>query len=287
MVALKTTPPPIGGRTECDSGLEFTGSAAGFGGFIYTCINPAQSSFPNRVISMKSLLVLLSAMVALLSGCATPLPVQPPELQFTDHPALNVESTAEIGETLLAKGKVYVFEGLDLQERISDLGTSREYIVEPHAMRLERIDGDGKRYYVPALDSYFVNDKAFNRRARPSGAFLVLKSDGALELQGYYDLTTAGKISPTTPRFKIGKIVDRRQPNFRQELIYGGRVGNQIKLTYREFSGDLIRPGFTQEAQYDIATDTTVGFKGVRITVIDATNTRLKYKVLKSFADAN
>lgn len=234
---------------------------------------------------MKALLVILTALA--LTACATAPQVQPPELQFTDRPPLNTEATAEIGETLLEKGKIYVFEGLELQERISDLGIAREYIIEPHAMRLERIDADGNRYYVPAMDSYIVNDKTFGRRIRPSNAFLILKADGSLEMQGYYDLTSAGKnISPAAPRFKVGKVVDKRQPNFRQELIYGGRVGNSIKLTYREFSGDLIRPGFTQEAQYDISNDTTIGFKGVRIQIVEATNTRLRYKVLKSFADA-
>ena len=99
------------------------------------------------------------------------------------------------------------------------------------------------------------------------------------------DLTTAGKITPAAPRHKVGKIMDRKQPNFRQELIYGGRVGNQIKVTYREFSDDFIRPGFTQEAQYDLTTDQTIGFKGVRVQVLEATNTRLKYKALKSFPD--
>ena len=233
---------------------------------------------------MKKLLVIIAALV--LSGCATAPPIQLPELQFTDHPALNTEASAEIGETLLEKGKLYFFDGLELQERITDHGIAREYIIEPHAMRLESVDSYGNRYYVPALDSYFVYDKTFGRRVRPSNAFLVLKTNGSLEMQGYYDLTSAGNTSPSAPRFKVKKIVDRRQPNFRQELIYGGYLGNFIKLTYREFSGDLIRPGFTQEAQYDISTNSIVGFKGVRIQIIEATNTRLRYKVLKSFADA-
>jgi len=221
----------------------------------------------------------------LLAGCATPPPVRLPDVQFVDHPPLNTESSAEIGETLLAKGKIYVFDGLDLLDRITDNGIAREYIVEPHAMRLERQDPQGNQYFVPAFDSYFVNDKTFGRRARPSNAFLVRKSDGSLELQGYYDLTTAGKITPTSPRYKVGKIMDRKQPNFRQELIYGGRVGNQIKITYREFADDFVRAGFAQEAQYDLTTDQTIGFKGVRVQVIEATNTRLKYTVLRSFPD--
>ena len=208
-----------------------------------------------------------------------------PEVQFVDQPALNTEAVAEIGETLVAKGKLYVFDGLELLERVTDNGFAREYIVEPHAMRLEREDRDGNRYYEPALDSYFVNDKTFGRKVRPSNGYLIRKPDGSLELQGYYDLSYAGKISPAVPRHRVGKIIDRKQPNFRQELIYGGRVGNQIKVTYREFSDDLVRSGFAQEAQYDLSTETTIGFKGVRVQVLEATNTRLRYKVLKSFPD--
>jgi hypothetical protein len=227
----------------------------------------------------------LLALSVMLAGCATPPPVALPDIQYIDQPALNTEASTEIGETLVAKGKVYVFEGLELQERITDNGVAREYVVEPHAMRLERVDAQGHRYFVPSAEAYYVNDKMFARKVRPSNAFLVHKADGSLELQGYYDLTTAGKIFPASPRFKVGKIMDRKQPNFRQELIYGGRVGSQIKLMYREYSDDFVRPGFAQEAQYDLTNDQTVGFKGVRIQIIEATNTRLRYKVLRSFPD--
>lgn len=220
---------------------------------------------------------------ALIAGCATPPPIQPPSIEIVDQPQINFEATAEIGETLLAKAKIYTFDGLELLEQITDNGIAREYIVEPHAMRLERIDQQGNKFYVPSSEFYYVNDKTFRKRVSPSNAYLVLKSDGSLELQGYYDLTTAGKISPSRPNHKIGKIIDRKQPNFRQELIYSGRSGNQIKVTYREYAGDFLRPGFTQDVQYDLGVENIIGFKGVRIQVVEATNTRLKYKVLRSF----
>ena len=70
---------------------------------------------------------------------------------------MNTESTAEIGETLVAKGKTYVFDGLELLERVTDRGIAREYIVEPSAMRLERTDGDGSKYLVP----FFHPDPGF------------------------------------------------------------------------------------------------------------------------------
>lgn len=226
------------------------------------------------------------AVVVMLVGCASVPPPKPPEIQITNMPPLDTESTADIGETLVAKGKLYVFDGLDLQERITDNGIMREYIVEPNAMRLEREDSAGIKWFVATPGAYWINDKYTRRRAEPAGGYLLKKADGSLELVGAYDLTGAGKITPAAPRHRVGKIIDKAQPNFRQELLYGGRIGNQIKLTYREFAGDLIRPGFTQEAQYDLTAEQVIGFKSVRIQVIDATNTRLKYKVLSSFPDS-
>jgi hypothetical protein len=233
---------------------------------------------------MKS--VALALPVLFLAGCVAAPPLRPPEIQITNMPQLETEATADIGETLVAKGKLYVYDGLELQERITDNGIMREYIVEPNAMRLEREDSAGTKWFVASPGAYWINDKYTRRRAEPAGGYLLKKVDGSLELVGAYDMSGAGKITPAVPRHRVGKLVDRAQPNFRQELLYGGRIGNQIKLTYREFAGDLIRPGFTQEAQYDLAAEQVVGFKSVRIQVIDATNTRLKYKVLASFPDA-
>ncbi len=45
----------------------------------------------------------------------------------------------------------------------------------------------------------------------------------------------------------------------------------------------MIRPGFTQEAQYDISTDNVIGFKRLRIEILEATNLDIKYRVLKHF----
>lgn len=233
---------------------------------------------------MKIITVSLASLL-ILAGCASAPPIRLPEIQYIDNPSIDAVATAEIGETLVAKGKLFVFDGLELFERITDNGIAREYVVEPAAMRLERVDREGNQYFSPPLEAYYVNDKTFSKRVRPSNAFLVKKRDGGLELKGYYDLSTAGQISPVSPRHRVGKIVDKKQPNFRQELIYGGRFGNQIKVTYREFSDDFVRAGFTQEAQYDLSAEQMIGFKGARIQVIEATNTSLKYKVLKSFPD--
>ena len=48
----------------------------------------------------------------------------------------------------------------------------------------------------------------------------------------------------------------------------------------------MMRPAFTQDIQYDLKESNIIGFKGVRIEIIEATNRHIKYKVLNSFPDS-
>ena len=66
-------------------------------------------------------------------------------------------------------------------------------------------------------------------------------------------------------------------PTFVQQFIYNGRVGNALKFIYREFSGDYIKPAFTQEVQYDLDQSNTTGFKNLKMTILNASNTEIMY----------
>lgn len=70
---------------------------------------------------------------------------------------------------------------------------------------------------------------------------------------------------------------------FKQEFVFNGKANNVLKFMYREYVNDMARPAFTQELQYDLTEGNTIGFKGLRIEVIDASNTSITYKVLNSF----
>ena len=69
----------------------------------------------------------------------------------------------------------------------------------------------------------------------------------------------------------------------KKELLYDGRTGATVHLSYREFVRDFARPAFTQELSYDISTDHVIGFRGARIEIIDANNTSIRYRVLSGF----
>jgi len=236
-------------------------------------------------MSYKLTLLLITLFV---TGCAnTGRIVTPPNVEFIDIPQLNVETVSEVGDTLVEKGKIYTFKGIEVFENLTDGGSFREYVLKAHKLKLSSIDAAGNSFYTPDPTHYYVIDKSFGRMGYISSPALVLTSEGVLEFEGTYDLSSAGSIVNVNPRYKVGNIIDLQQPNFKQSLIYNGKQGNILKFTYREYSNDMIRSGFTQEVQYDLSESSVVGFKGVRVEVIHATNTQIVYKVLKSFPAYN
>lgn len=80
----------------------------------------------------------------------------------------------------------------------------------------------------------------------------------------------------------VDKIVTS-QTNFVQELIYNGRSGDTLKFIYRELSDNLLRAAFSQDVQYDLSQSSEIGFKNVRLEVIEASNTSITYKMLSNF----
>ncbi|CAD9197495.1 hypothetical protein QAC21B_03669 [Acinetobacter bohemicus] len=71
--------------------------------------------------------------------------------------------------------------------------------------------------------------------------------------------------------------------SFQQTLIYSGKVGNKINISYREFSGSLARPAFNNDVEYDLNQSRQIGYKGALLEIADANNQSITYKVLKNF----
>jgi hypothetical protein len=77
------------------------------------------------------------------------------------------------------------------------------------------------------------------------------------------------------------KKVDRvyLKDSFKQELIYNGKSQNTIKLSYREFKDDFARPAFSQGLTYDLSEGKTIEFRGMKIEILEATNSGIKFIV--------
>ena len=67
---------------------------------------------------------------------------------------------------------------------------------------------------------------------------------------------------------------------FRQELIYTGKAGSIIKITYKEYKCDLARPSFFQDLTYDLSQSSTVVFKNFKLNIVKADNEVVTFTVL-------
>lgn len=74
---------------------------------------------------------------------------------------------------------------------------------------------------------------------------------------------------------------------YNQELLFNGGKGSVLSFTYREFIGSIARPTFFQNVEYDIEKSKIIGFKGLRLKIIENTNTSIKYEILKMFDSLN
>lgn len=74
-----------------------------------------------------------------------------------------------------------------------------------------------------------------------------------------------------------------RPTTLTRQLAFTGVSRGVVSLEYREFSGDMARPAFTQAATYDLAEGRIIGFRGSRIEVLSADNVGIRYRVIKGF----
>jgi hypothetical protein len=71
----------------------------------------------------------------------------------------------------------------------------------------------------------------------------------------------------------------------KRELVYQGFSNNVIHVAYREYQNDLIRPAFQQEVSYTLEGrgPTTVAFQGAQLSVLSASNSGIRFQVVKPF----
>ena len=114
-----------------------------------------------------------------------------------------------------------------------------------------------------AVGSEMVQDGCFAYRWEPTG--LISRS-----LRTSYD-DVGGE-----------RLLDR-------ELLYAGREGDVLHITYREYStqvigrqvANLARQPFFQQLFYDLKTSDTVVFQDWVFQVLDANNQQIRFKVVK------
>lgn len=78
------------------------------------------------------------------------------------------------------------------------------------------------------------------------------------------------------------KYSDKYSEDFvRQELLYGGRSGDTIEVSYREFRRGLAAQAFTQALKYDLKQSKYIQFQRFQIEILDANNQTITSRVVR------
>jgi len=184
-----------------------------------------------------------------------------------DYPELGKVVTAYVGDHLVRKGTVVEENVLIVHQFISGA------LYQIPARKYPQVGFDEKNDFYSAVGVI--------RRglADPIQALAVeKKKDSKLCV-----ITVLGGRACYKGNFERKKQLSARGNSFQQTLIYSGRVGNKINISYREFSNNTARPAFNNDVEYDLASSNTIGYKGAIIAVIKADNSSITYKLLRNF----
>jgi hypothetical protein len=123
---------------------------------------------------------------------------------------------------------------------------------------------------MPGNPSVYFYDLAIDGRAGIIG--VVKKTSGGLTR---FDNVVYGKLLPVdTP----GR---QTEGSYKHELIYNGKSKDTIRISYREYINDMARPAFYQDLTYDLLESQEIAFRDLRIEVLEATNSAIKFIVKK------
>lgn len=265
---------------------------------------------------MQRRAVVLSAFAsatALLAGCANRYPRYPrsANLEFDRYstaallllqpqrserstsvfPPAGEVATAQVGSSMASAREFGVREAVQVdgaptvawKDRHDDgsEGDAYRVLMSPGNFTVDFTDSHGSRFFgeqPTVLQTYEkgkLDDidaiKAMYKLTREGQLWVLYRwpDDTEIELREVDDVTCTVKKQRT----------DENGTEFRRELLYTGRAGNQITLMYREFKGDMARPAFTQQLQYEASSNAIIGYQGARFRIISATNTEVTYEV--------
>lgn len=203
-----------------------------------------------------------------------------------NEPSQNEIVSREIGDRLILQGEEDYQDALKITSIPNNIRVASTQF--PYSSgKILPLSGETAEYSLyydkrDIKDSYYKGSK----NGEYYYGIAVKKSDGKSLI--FYNLT--GGFGGLFPKEIEGLSVenatytdDNCKNCFKQEFVFNGKVDNNLKFIYREYTENMARPAFTQELQYDQKESNVIGFKGLRLEVIKATNTSIEYKVLSSF----
>lgn len=199
--------------------------------------------------------------------------------------------TKEIGETIYEQGSrvTRVAKTAKLLDNVTsslDLGHSLTLSAGTSGPILTRsLGGEPSLCFFTAGAGQVVTSISSFGGAQTVACLVDVDKDGTFD---YSMFSTREKYFPLSNKARYESAVTSEEEvevkgAQRVDFIYQGLSKGVLKFSYREFHNGIARPAFTQDLTYDIDADGTaaIGFKGMRIKVLKATNQNITYTIEK------
>jgi hypothetical protein len=110
---------------------------------------------------------------------------------------------------------------------------------------------------------------------------LLITPEGNLKGYSFCHLPGSGFEIAEPVGIKFEKTTVYTVGSMKKEITYSGKSGNVIKLMYREYADDMARSALYQDLSYDLLESRLIVFKGLQVEIIEATNSGIRFKVVK------
>ena len=229
---------------------------------------------------MNTRLLLFIFSMTLMSCAGVKKNIVTPETYTKLLPELNKIKSSEIGSIVVYKENGYQNDAIEIAKTFNIKPDGVLKVIEEGQIFIHQYNTNNYEFYGSASNSEFGVAIPINGE----NPLIYFKSiiDGIYSTGINYNGLTLIKPKEQIDYNHI-KVRSKHKDYFKEEFIYNGRVGEALKFIYREYINDYARPAFTQEVQYDLSENKIIGFRGMRIEIINATNTTIEYKVLNYF----
>ena len=214
--------------------------------------------------------ILIVGIIFLLSGCYKEMPI------VVYSPSLNEVSMVEVGENMFSK--TYAYFKTKYYAILVDKNDKIKYETKNKRNFFGEVDG-----VKCALTLYNYSSSLFDYNC--DGYFTHIR-------KGYFTHSRNGDKLDKPVKYRLipAKPIKIVEGSFKYGALYQGKVGNKIKIAFKEFVSDneghfMIRDAFSQNIEYELDNngEGEIGFKGLRIKVLKATNLTITYKVKSDY----
>lgn len=223
-------------------------------------------------------------LLGVLVGCASAPPsgfkYYSGKSEVVNIPEIGKSAEAELGQTIISKINASTYPAVELSNDYSSpiSGVPANININAGVHKLSMTDDNGSYYndinakfgMIGALTSTVGGIYVPNDSSKPPVAYQYASGSGEYR-----------RASGPAPQIKRITTTQWGKDSFKRELIYTGVSQNTVTISYREFMDSTARPAFSQDLRYDLSQGRTIGYKGARFEVLDATNTSIRYRVVK------